>query len=230
MKYLLIFALATILIFLNIYISHENIHAYITAALTLLGIGVPVVIGIKNLKTQIHANSENLRREFLLQKRYQDTKDNLPVLLEILEDLHVLQQAFVFRGVFCPPLEHRAPNLSEKDGTGLDMSYAQRTHQFYLVGLRIIKNCRKIIFLTPCTSLPETLKMCKELKNFLSSREEGKKTHLDFMTTTLTSYLGGQSKDMRTGDLCTQFHTKLQLFQDTLDSQIEKELPYLTEE
>ncbi len=92
MKYLwnlLFFAFAAILIFLNIYMSHENIHAYITALLTLLGIGVPVVISIKNLKTQIHADSENLRREFLLQKRYQDTKDNLPVLLEILEDLHV---------------------------------------------------------------------------------------------------------------------------------------------
>jgi hypothetical protein len=45
MKYLLIFILATILIFLNIYMSHENIHAYITAVLTLLGIGVPLVIG-----------------------------------------------------------------------------------------------------------------------------------------------------------------------------------------
>ena len=165
-------------------------------------------------------------QEFVLKRGIRIQKIICQFCWKYSEDLHALQQAFVFRGVFCPPLEHRAPNLSEKDGTGLDMSYAQRTHQFYLVGLRIIKNCRKIIFLTPCTSLPKTLKICKELKNFLSSREEGKKTHLDFMTTTLISYLGGQSKDISTGDLCIQFHTKLQLFQDTLDSQIEKELPY----
>ena len=38
--------------------SHENIHAYITAVLTILGIGIPVVISIKNLTTQIHADHD----------------------------------------------------------------------------------------------------------------------------------------------------------------------------
>jgi hypothetical protein len=207
-------------------------------AMTILGIVLPLVISgwwaLRNLKCQMAADKENIVKQFLLQKKYQDTKDSLPVLLEILDDLNKLHQAFVFKGIFCPPLEHRAPSLGMQDGLkDGELSYAQRGFQFHQIGLRIISNCRKIVYITPQRNLSETLKICKSLKEFLSSQEEGKKTHLDFMITNLTSYLSrnesNTSPDKEGRDLCDQFQKELAKFFRELDAQIEKELPYLAE-
>ena len=78
-------------------------------AMTILGIVLPLVISgwwaLRNLKCQMAADKENIVKQFLLQKKYQDTNDSLPVLLEILDDLNKLHQAFVFKGIFCPPLK-----------------------------------------------------------------------------------------------------------------------------
>lgn len=181
------------------------------------------------------ADKENIIKQFLLQKKYQDSKDSLPVLLEILDDLNKLHQAFIFKGIFCPPLEHRVPSLGMQDGLrDGEMSYAQRGFQFHQIGLRIISNCRKIVYITPKQNLPETLKICKNLKEFLNSQEEGKKTHLDFMITNLTSYLSrnesNTSPDKEGRDLCDQFQKDLAKFFRELDAQVEKELPYLAED
>jgi hypothetical protein len=164
-----------------------------------------------------------------IQNKYQDTKDNLPILLEILEDLNILQQAFVFNGAFCPPLEHRCPAISDKDGDGLNtMSFAQRGHQFRMVGYRIVRNCRRIMFLTPNGSLLKTLKTCREIKDFLyKKRTSDSKTHLDFMINSLTSYLGGKTSDSAG---LHKFSKEVQKFHDKLDNYIEEELPYLIEE
>ncbi len=216
-----------------------NLHPYIEPILTLAGILIPLILSgwwaLKNLKLQMKADKEKILKEFSLQKNYQDTKDSLPILLEILDDLNTLNQAFVFKGTFCPPIEHRMPTLSMKDSSKEgEMSYAQRGYQFRLIGLRIISNCRKIVYITPQKNLPETLKTCKELKEFLSSQEEGKKAHLDFMITNLTSYLSrnesNPSPDVEGKNLCDQFQEKLAKFFRELDAQIEKELPYLAED
>lgn len=207
--------------------------------ITIFEIILPLIftgwLAIRNLKLQMKADKDKILKEFSLQKNYQDTKDSLPTLLEILEDLNTLNQAFVFKGIFCPPIEHRAPTLSMQDGSKEgEMSYAQRGYQFRLIGLRIISNCRKIVYITPKKNLPETLKICKELKEFLSSQEEGKKAHLDFMITNLTSYLSrnesNTSPDREGKNLCDQFQEMLAKFFRELDAQIEKELPYLVED
>lgn len=176
----------------------------------------------------------NIKKQLKLQKNYQDTKDNLPILLEILNDLNILHQAFLFKGTFCPLLEHRCPTLTQQDSFKEgEMSYAQRTYQFHLIGLRVINNCRKIIYLTPKKNLPETLKICKKIKESLSFQEKDKKTHLDLMITTLSSYLSRNetytSPDIKGKEACKKFQDELLEFYQQLDLQIEKELPYLSE-
>lgn len=158
--------------------------------------------------------------------KYKDAKDNLPVLLEILEDLNMLEQAFVFDGRLCPSIEHRCPDLSPHDGNGLQMSFAQRGHQFRIIGQRIIRNCRKIIFLTPNGCLPYTLEICKKIKFFLAEKESGdSNTRLDFMINILQASLAGYPKE---AVIFTQFYTALREYRLQLDNHIEKELPYLS--
>ena len=114
------------------------------------------------------------------------------------------------------------------------MSYAQRGYQFQLFGLRIINNCRKILYTTPKNNLSGTLKTCKEIKEFLTFQEKGKKAHLDFMITCLVSYLSrnesNTSQDIDGKNSCNQFQEKLAGFIDELDTQIENELPYLVKD
>ena len=170
---------------------------------------------------------ENSRRK--KQNKYQDAKANLPILIEILEDLNILEQAYVFRGVFCPPLEHRAPHLSDKDGDGVtNMSYAQRGRQFQLIGYRIIRNCRKVIFLTPINHLRSTLETCKDIKNFLCLKKtRDSKTHLDQQIMLLIGILPHNNIDRE--QEIKVFTEKLHQFYDALDAAIEKELPRLSE-
>ncbi len=217
---------------------NEYIMAIREYMVEILKFGLPLIISvwlaIRNLKHQMKADTDRVIKQFSLQKNYQDTKDNLPTLLEILDDLTKLNQAFIFKGIFCPLIEHRAPVLSMQDGSKEnEMSYAQRGYQFQFFGLRIINNCRKILYITPKRNLPCTLKICKELKEFLTFQEKGKKAHLDFMITSLVSYLSrnesNTSPDIEGKNSCNQFQEKLAKFIDELDAQIEKELPYLAD-
>ncbi len=160
------------------------------------------------------------------QNKYQDAKDNLPILLSILKDLNILNQAYVFQGTFCPQIEHRSPILSYEDGDGLKMSYSQRAHQFQMVGYRIINNCRSIIFLTPPLHLPQVLSVCKEIIKSLRHRDTpSSKTCLDYMSVVMVSCLSKQ--DDKTYSEMKQFAQQLQEWHDLLEQAIEKELSSL---
>lgn len=160
------------------------------------------------------------------QNKYQDAKENLPILLSILEDLNILNQAYVFRGTFCPQIEHRCPTLSNEDGDGLKMSYAQRAHQFQMVGYRIINNCRKMIFLSPPSHLPQVPDICKEIIKSLRHRDtHSSKTRLDYMSIVMVSCLSEQD-DTAYSEM-KQFAQQLQEWHDLLEQAIEKELSSL---
>lgn len=160
------------------------------------------------------------------QNKYQDAKENLSILLCILEDLNILNQAYVFRGIFCPQIEHRVPSLSYENGDGQKMSYAQRAHQFQMIGYRIINNCRKMICLVPESHLPKTLTVCKEIIKSLRHRKTlSSKTHLDYMISTMISCLSKQ--DSTTDKQMNQFAQQLQQWHDSLEQEIEEELPFL---
>jgi hypothetical protein len=113
---------------------------------------------------------------FNLQERKNDARTNIPVVIEILDDLADLQQAFIFRGRFIPGLEHRCPDIQFKDGaTEGQISVAERTHQLRLIARRMLTNCRKVIFLMPKNVMPETVEMCRSIRNAWTSKKSGKK-------------------------------------------------------
>lgn len=77
---------------------------------------VPLLAAWWNLRMEIKANRKASLEMFNLQERKNDARTNIPVVIEILDDLADLQQAFIFRGRFIPGLEHRCPNIQFKDG------------------------------------------------------------------------------------------------------------------
>lgn len=116
----------------------------------------------RNLKIEMKASQKAALQMFNLQKKKEDPQTNIPVAIEILEDLAVLRQAFIHRGRFIPGLEHRCPTIQFKDGENEDeISIAERTYQLYLIALRVIRNCRRIVFLTPQGLMPKTIKNMK---------------------------------------------------------------------
>ena len=170
---------------------------------------------------------ENSRRK--KQNKYQDAKANLPILMEILEDLNILEQAYIFRGVFCRLLEHRCPQLSADDVDGVNnMSYSQRAHQFRLIGYRIIRNCSKIIFLTPAGHLPKVLEVCRNIKIFFYSKKRpDSNTHLELNITILLEIL--QQNRMQRDSEIKEFTEKLHQLYADLDAAIVEELPLLSQ-
>ena len=163
------------------------------------------------------------------QNKYQDAKQSLPILLSILEDLSILHEAYIFRGVFCPQLEHRCPALSDEDGDGLKMSYAQRGHQFQMIGYRLIRNCRKMIFITPSSHLPQVLDTCKKIIKSLRYRKTpSSKNYLDYMSIVIVACLSEKYNTSHPKiEQMEQFAKKLQNWHDLLEREIEKELPSL---
>jgi hypothetical protein len=169
------------------------------------------------------------------QNQYQDAKEKLPILLEILEDLEILEQAYIFKGKFCPLKEHRCPDLSAVDGDALlKLSYAQRVHQFRIIGHKLIRNCRRMVYLTPKGHLPNVLMRCSEIKNFLCHKEFlDSKTYFDLMIGCLLNYMAATNeKDCPKIDNVVisemnKFVIKLREFYDRLDEDIQKELPNL---
>lgn len=162
------------------------------------------------------------------QNQYQDTQNRLPILIEVLDDLEVLIQAFQQRGVYVPLIEHRCPVLSEHDGDGL--SYARRGHQFRLIGYRIIRNCRKMIYLTPKRHLPQVLEVCAAIMSFLQSKKPDSKTHLDYIIDSLVLFLGMKKFENNTNvKEFKEFVDQLSKFHENLEKRIQEELPYLAE-
>ncbi len=147
------------------------------------------------------------------QNKYHDSKSILPILLEIIEDLEILEQAFIFRGIFCPLIEYKAPDLA------LGNNQAQRSHQFHMIGRRIIKNCRSIIYLTPSNHLPLITQNCQQLISFfLSKKSEESKTFLEIQTNQLMTSSNMNFEDMING---------LRTYRLKFDVVIPQELPAL---
>lgn len=88
----------------------------------------------KNLKTEIKAHRTASLELFNLQKKKEDVQGNLPLIIELLEDLESLQQAFIHRGRFIPGFEPRCPCIQLNDSKDEDtISIATRTHQLYSI-------------------------------------------------------------------------------------------------
>ena len=198
----------------------------------------------KNLLSQLKADRDNTERLFYLQKHDADAKAYVPVLLEILKDIRVFHSALVYKGLFCPMIEHRCPNIlwedpKQSNNSSSDffhsMSIAQRGQQFFLFGLRIVDNCRQIVFLAKSDELPETIALCKRIKDILFSLEQGKTTKLQKIVIDIQTYLkstisnpNGHSESCSTNILEEDKEMFLDFYKK-LDETVEKELPYLDE-
>ena len=157
----------------------------------------------------------------------QIAKDFLPTLLEIVENLDLLDEALCFDGRLCPSIEHRCPTLSQGDGEA-DYSYAQRAHLFLSSGRKIVKNCREIIWLTPKGDLSETIEKLKEIKEYLTEKEPGKRSTLGRIHQYLLSVMGGEEREINRKEGEGQvYKEKIPSFRDSLDQLIEEELPKL---
>lgn len=178
--------------------------------------------------------SRNALLQLNTEHKYKDANNNLPILLDILEDLSILEQAFLHNGEFCPLIEHRCPELSAFDGDGINtMSYAQRAHYFRMIGNKLIKNCRKIIYLTQNAHLPTVLNTCREIKDYLLFKKiPDQKSYLDYMIGVLNNSMSSKTKNnaeikIQNKKTINAFVEKLRAFHDKLDNAIEAELPYL---
>ncbi len=150
----------------------------------------PLLFAWWNLRTEIKANRKSSLEMFNLQERKNDARANVPVVIEILNDLANLQQAFIFRGRFIPGLEHRCPDFQFKDGgTDNQMSVAERTHQLRLMAQRMLGNCRRVIFLMPKTVMPKAVETCKTIRNTWDSKEPGKKLAYELKINAIGSIL-----------------------------------------
>lgn len=175
---------------------------------------------------------KNIDRQFSLQKSDADTKLYLPILLELLENLNVLEYALIFHGMHCPPIEHRVPTFSPKDEEG-KVSFAKRSYDFFRVGRFIIRDCRKIMFIVPNGKLPKILDTCREIKNHLLFKEEGKKSNLEQIQLSLMNVVAentlGTSNYPKEIELDKQkldaLREKITSFYERLEDAIEEELP-----
>ena len=131
----------------------------------------------------------------------------------ILSELTQLIQFIIYRGIFCPLMEDRAPALSEKDGDGkTNMSYAQRKRQIYLVGLGIIEKCRIFKF---DSQNPEIKKFCTEIQQFLDGS-------LEKICTVLILFINNSAISYENEFFLSKSIAKLQGFIDTFESLMEK--------
>jgi hypothetical protein len=127
---------------------------------------LPLICAWWNLRSEIRANRKSSLEMFNFQERKNDARATISVVIEILQDLADLQQAFYFRGRFIPGLEHRCPDIQFKDGvTENQISFAERTYQLRLIARRVLSNCRKVIFLMPENVMPETVEACRSIRD-----------------------------------------------------------------
>lgn len=208
-------------------------------------IWAPLLVAWWNLRTEIKANRKASLEMFNLQERKNDARTNIPVVIEILDDLADLQQAFIFRGRFIPGLEHRCPDIQFKDGKAEgQISVAERTHQLRLIARRMLTNCRKVIFLMPRNVMPETVEVCRSIRDAWTSKEPGKKYAYEVKINTIGSLLQndcdhpGLSPDaqqkfrqsrQKISDndekSCDMIAAELGKFHSDLETRVEKEFP-----
>ncbi len=190
----------------------------------------PAFVGIVIGWLSMRAQRNNLFREIKLERKKNAADALLPVLLELLEDLFTLEEAFIFRGNYCPSIEHRAANLTMYDDKGDNISFAERQFQFRKIGYRIINNCRIVIFLTKDKQLEGSRGVCKEILNYLNRRISGKKRPLDYFIGRLSDYWDSHLDNNSKIELNSEIkHIKNNLgeFHSELERLIEKELPSL---
>ena len=196
--------------------------------------GFAVTIAV-NIIT-IFASWKNIIKKFSLNRNWQDSKEYLPILINLLKDLKTLQYAFLFHGprskTHCPNKEHRAPTIteydSEKEG---EFSIAQRCFYLLTFALNILDNCRKIIYTVPKGQLPKTKALCKEIKSYLDAKKKGGKFNIDYLIISLTSALNKNfSKDASEKELFKDTADKILSFYIKLDETLEKEFPLLNSE
>jgi len=187
------------------------------------------IVGAMIALASAYMGSWMVNKHRKMQNSHQYAKDILPILLEILEDIEKLKSAFIFQGRFCPEIEHRGPGLNkEKDGDGiLTMSYAQRGYQFRSIGSQIIRNCRRMVLLTPKQYLPDVLLVCSQLKDFLCERKnDDQKMKLDSMIICLMHVLeGNRDRDSE----IDKFVERLSWFCTKLEKMAQKEVSVLVE-
>ena len=193
--------------------------------------GFAVTIAV-NIIT-IFASWKNIIKKFSLNRNWQDSKEYLPIFINLLEDLKTLHYAFLHHSnidqTICPNKEHRAPTIteydSEKEG---EFSIAQRHFYLLTFGINILDNCRRIIYTIPKGQLLKTKALCKEIKRFLDKKENGKKFSIDYLIGTLSSTLKkSDSKDFNNKDLLHQTAETMLSFYMKLDETLEKEFSSL---
>ncbi len=177
--------------------------------------------------------SRQIRRQFFLQKNDTDAKLHLPVLLELLENLSLLESGLTFRGLHWPSKGgHRVPFFSRDDVEG-QVSYAKRGNDFLLLGQLIIKNCRTIIYLVPTGKMPKTLTICKSIKEFLNEKKEGQCSKVELMARQVMLCVAnsteGKNNSRQEAEL-DSVEKKISKFHKDLDLAIEEELPNLCNE
>ena len=204
--------------------------------LVLATVLIPGYRAWRNLKIEIEASGKASLQMFNLQKKKEDVEANIPVAIELLEDLAALQQAFIHRGRFIPGLEHRCPTIQLKDGERDDeKSIAARTHQLYVIALRIIRNSRKIIFLTPEGMMPKTVIVCRKIRDALQSKTPGQKRYFELNIGNIATILQrdlrpGSQEQMREENQCDQFATELENFQMDFEFRVQEEFPTYAKE
>lgn len=181
------------------------------------------LFGIISIYTKYRLNERAKKREYLKEKI-------IPIINEIVEDLKILEQAFIYRGIYCSKLDkHRAPTLSCKDGDGhTTMSYAQRAHQFKTIGDKITKNCNIVLSSTREKNLPKTWKICKEIKNYLCTQKTPSSNTL--LVTLINHLIGYLSQDLPAKNRKSYendfdyFHKKLHALITELEESVKNEL------
>ena len=187
-----------------------EIMAFILSVVTCISVIASIYFGFRKLN--------NIEHEFLLNKRYQDARSNLPIFLMILEDLEVLYNLFAYDGIFCPDKEPRAIVL---EGDNI----SERIFEYRLIGKRIIRNCREVIYSIPWEDLPNTLKICKNIKNLLFFKRKGQKSQLDIMLLHVIDKKGICIRNRK--ENYKIFKDELFKLKELLDEQLEKDLPNL---
>lgn len=208
-------------------------------------IWAPLLVAWWNLRTEIRANRKSSLEMFNFQEKKNDARATIPVVIEILEDLADLQQAFIFRGRFIPGIEHRCPDIQFKDGgTANQISVAERTHQLRVIARRVLSNCRKVIFLMPENVMPETVEACKAIRDAWTGKAPGKKYAYEIKINAIGSILQndcdhpGLSADMQQQlrqsrqkiidndeNSCDRAAAELEELHANLETCVEKEFP-----
>lgn len=128
--------------------------------------------------------------------------------------------------------------------TDNQLSVAERTHQLRVIARRVIRNCRRIIFLMPKDVMPETIAICRLIRDAWMGKEAGKKYAYEININVIGSILQndcdhpGLSKDIqqqvrqtRKNSLdkdegaCRKVAKELEDFHTDLEICVEKEFP-----